>query len=115
MGGPWAFRGVCRLSWTVSSLIDDPLVWVNEEKTREEGHTFGRSVVILIRVNRPFLFVPVIHSIIVVPINTVIYDEIVLSKATLDDALELFLGYLIVEGRILLWGPRPTATLARTL
>lgn len=79
-----------------------------------EGHTSGGSVVILVRVSRLILFVPVVHSIVVVPINAIIHDEIVLGKTSFDDALVLFLGHLVVKVRVFLLDPRSATTLACT-
>jgi hypothetical protein len=86
-----------------------------DEKRATEGHTFGRSVIVLVRVNHLVPFIPVVHPVIIVPIDTIVNDEIVLGKTTLDDSLVLFLGYLIVEIRVLLLGPRSAAALACTL
>jgi hypothetical protein len=92
------------------------VVWVNEDERRVmEGHTFSRSVIILVRVSRLVLFGPVVHPVIVIPIDTIVHYEIVLGKTTLDDALVLFLGYLIIEIRVTLLGPRSAATLACAL
>lgn len=79
------------------------------------GLTFDRSVVIFVRVGDPIPFVPVVHTVIVVSADTIVYDEIVLGKATLDDALVLFLGHFIVEVRVLLLDPRSATALARAL
>jgi hypothetical protein len=86
-----------------------------DKKGATEGHTFGRSVVILVRVCRLVPFVPVVHPVIVVPIDTVVHDEIVLGKTALDDSLVLFLGYLVIEICVLLLGPGSATTLACTL
>jgi len=97
-------------------LVDDYEVWVNEDEGRGKGeHTFGRSVVIFVRVNRLVLLVPIVHPVVVVTTDTIIDDEIVLGKTTLDDALVLFLGHLIIEFCDFLLGPRPAATFACTL
>ena len=79
------------------------------------GRTFGRSVVIFVRVNRLVLLVPVVHPIVVVAIDAVIHDEIVLGKTSFNDTLVLFLGDLIIEVCVFLLSPRSGATLACTL
>ena len=79
------------------------------------GRTFGRSIVIFVRVNGLVLLVPVVHPVVVVAIDTVIHDEIVLCKTTFNDALVLFLGNLIIEVCVFLLSPRSGTTLACTL
>ena len=72
-------------------------------------------MIIFVRVSWLVRFVPVVHPVIVVSTDAIIHDEVVLGKATLDDALVLFLGDFIIEVRTSLLNPRPATTLACTL